>query len=171
VKKRRKPSSKARAGRPRSLRKINKAAGPPTPEESAELAKALRTLVETPMRAFVEAVVRPRPPEVVRVPRITPWWERPAFWKRLARTVKPANPKGGRKAKVKAAGRPKFDLVLTILADIKPAPGLPPAEVEKKVLPVFRGRWAKLKPDDKTDPPVSRTTIYRAYQEYLNPGK
>ena len=31
----------------------------------------------------------------------------------------------------------------------------------------FAVRWAKLKPDDDTDPPVSRTTINRIYQNYL----
>ena len=73
----------------------------------------------------------------------------------------------------KAKGRPaiKFDLVLEILADIGQREGLAsnlqPAEIEKKVLPCFRPRWAKLRPDDDTDPPVSRTLINRAYQEFL----
>jgi hypothetical protein len=83
--------------------------------------------------------------------------------------------------KSKAKGRPgiKFGLVLEILADIKPAPGLQPSEIEKKVLPKFQRRWAKLRPGDqaklgpdgRAKPPVSRRQIYRAYQQYLNPDK
>ena len=73
------------------------------------------------------------------------------------------------KAEAKAKGRPsvKFDLVLAILTDIKPAPGLLPAEIEKMVKPEFRRRWAKLKPDDDTGGSVSRRRIYEAYQQYL----
>jgi hypothetical protein len=73
--------------------------------------------------------------------------------------------------KPKRRSTTKFQLVLDILADIDEREGLPsdlaPAEVERKVLPEFRRRWAKLRPDDDTDPPVSRTVIYRAYQEFL----
>jgi len=35
------------------------------------------------------------------------------------------------------------------------------------VLPEFRRRWAKLKPNDKTEPPVSRRAIARTYQKYI----
>jgi len=75
--------------------------------------------------------------------------------------------------KTKARGRPadKFDLVLDILGDIDRRSGLAsnlqPAEIERKVLPEFRRRWAELKPDDKTEPPVSRRVINRAYQKFL----
>jgi hypothetical protein len=91
----------------------------------------------------------------------------PAWWVRNARKAKPAHPKGGRKAKAKGRPSIKFALVLRLLGDIKPPPGLAPAEIEKKVLAVFRPLWAKLKPDDKAEPPVSRRTIFRAYQKYL----
>jgi hypothetical protein len=76
-------------------------------------------------------------------------------------------------AKAKAKGRPgiKSDLVAEILADIDRreglAPDLQPAEIEKKVLPKFRRRWTKRKPDDKTKPPVSRREIFRTYESYL----
>jgi hypothetical protein len=86
----------------------------------------------------------------------------------------PAKPKGGRKAKARAKGRPsvKSDLVLDILAGIDQsdeglASNLPPAVIEQKVLPLFRPRWAKLRPDDDTDPPVSRKVINEAYKKYL----
>ena len=80
---------------------------------------------------------------------------------------------GGRHAG-KSQRRPaiKFDLVLKILADIDQREGLAsnlqPAEIEKKVLPRFRPLWAKLRSDDDTDPPASRTLINRAYQEFLS---
>jgi hypothetical protein len=91
----------------------------------------------------------------------------PMFFVRVFPAITPANTPS------KAKGRPaiKFDLVLEILADIDQREGLAsnlqPAEIEKKVLPCFRPRWTKLRPDDDTDPPVSRTVIYRAYQEFL----
>jgi hypothetical protein len=91
----------------------------------------------------------------------------PMFFVRVFPAVTPADTPS------KAKGRPgiKFDLVLEVLADIDRREGLAsnlqPAEIEKKVLPGFRPRWAKLRPDDDTDPPVSRTLIYRAYQEFL----
>jgi hypothetical protein len=66
-----------------------------------------------------------------------------------------------------AKAKGKFDLVLEILADIKPAPGLQPVQIWTKVLPEFRRRWKKLRPDDNTDPPVERTTVNRAYQKFL----
>jgi hypothetical protein len=77
--------------------------------------------------------------------------------------------------KAKARGRPsiKSDLVAEILADIDQeedeglGPNLLPAEIEKKVLPHFRKRWAERKPADKTDPPVSRKVIFATYQNYL----
>jgi hypothetical protein len=62
----------------------------------------------------------------------------------------------------------KYDLVLDIMAEIEIEPGLQPAAVRKKVLPVFRRRWAKLNPDDDTKPSVSPRTIIRAYREYLS---
>jgi hypothetical protein len=73
----------------------------------------------------------------------------------------------------------KSALVAEILADFdKPergglAPDLEPAEIEKKVLREFRKRWAERNPEDKTERPVSRTVIFRAYQEYIaaRPGK
>jgi hypothetical protein len=78
-------------------------------------------------------------------------------------------------AKPKGRPRTKFDLALEILADIDQREGLAsnlqPAEIEKKVrLKVpreFRRRWAKLGPDGQTKPPMSRTVIYRAYQQFL----
>jgi len=74
-------------------------------------------------------------------------------------------------ARLKERRRPKFQLVLDILADLAAREELPsdlaPAVVERKVKPEFGRRWAKLRPDDDSDPPVSRTVIYRAYQEYL----
>ena len=75
--------------------------------------------------------------------------------------------------KAKRRGRPgdKSGLVAEILANIDQsqalASDLKPAEIEKKVLPEFRRRWAKLKPNDKTEPPVSRRAIARTYQEYI----
>jgi hypothetical protein len=72
--------------------------------------------------------------------------------------------------------RPKFQLVLEILADIEGLPsGLSPAEIERKVKPELLRRWAKLRPDDqpklgrdgKAKPPVERTTINRAYRQFL----
>jgi hypothetical protein len=87
----------------------------------------------------------------------------PMFFVRAFPAVTPADTPS------KAKGRPgiKFGLVLDILADFKLASGLQPAEIEKKVLPEFRRRWAKLRPDDDTEPPVSRTVINRAYQKFL----
>jgi hypothetical protein len=74
------------------------------------------------------------------------------------------------KAKAKGRGPVKSKLVEEILADIDRDEGvasnLEPAEIEKKVLPHFRRRWKELKPDDETEPPVSRTLISRTYQEY-----
>jgi hypothetical protein len=74
----------------------------------------------------------------------------------------------------------KFQLVLDILADLDEREeglpsGLTPAEVEMKMRPELPGRWAKLRPDDppklgrdgKAKLPVSRTVMYRAYQEYF----
>src|SRR5262249_28136162 len=70
--------------------------------------------------------------------------------------------------KAKRPRGPKFDLVLAILADIDGlASDLRPAEIERKVLPEFRRRWEKLRPDDKTEPPVSRKVINLAYQSFL----
>jgi hypothetical protein len=91
--------------------------------------------------------------------------------------AKPANPKGRPKAKIKAKakGRPsiKLDLALKIMTDdLKPPPGLLPAEIEKKVLakmpPDLRRRWQKRGPDGLLiKDAISRTVIYRAYQKYL----
>jgi hypothetical protein len=116
----------------------------------------------------------------------------PSVWRK--QKAQPAKLKGGRKAeagkaavhanadgvasverrgkvKAKAKGRPKFDLVLNILVDIKPPPGLAPAEIAKKVLakvpPELRRRWEKVGPDGQPKPPLSRRLIYRAYQNYL----
>jgi hypothetical protein len=82
-----------------------------------------------------------------------------------------ASVEGRGKVKAKAKGRPKFDLVLNILVDIKPPPSLAPAEIAKKVLakvpPELRRRWEKVGPDGQPKPPLSRRLIYRAYQNYL----
>jgi hypothetical protein len=76
------------------------------------------------------------------------------------------------KAKTKVRPGIKSDLVAEILADIDQreglAPDLQPAEIERKVLPRFRARWTELKPDDKTEPPVSRREISRTYRNYLD---
>ncbi len=65
----------------------------------------------------------------------------------------------------------KFDLTLKILANIKPAVDLKPAEIEKMVLakvpPEYRRRWEKPGPDGRLKRPISRTVINRAYQEFL----
>jgi hypothetical protein len=101
--------------------------------------------------------------EVWGNPQIRPTFP-PMFFVRVFPAIAP---------KTKARGRPadKFDLVLDILGDIDRRSGLAsnlqPAEIERKVLPEFRRRWAELKPDDKTEPPVSRRVINRAYQKFL----
>jgi hypothetical protein len=99
----------------------------------------------------------------------------PMFFVRVFPAVAPADTP----SKAKRRFGVKFDLVLKILADIDRRGGLAsnlqPAEVQKKVLskvpPEFRRRWEKLGPDGRPKPPVSRTQIYRAYQEYLNRSK
>jgi hypothetical protein len=76
--------------------------------------------------------------------------------------------------KAKAKGRPgiKSKLVAEILAAIDQrkglAPHLQPADIERMVLPEFRRRWAKHKPDDDTEPPVSRREIVRTYKRYFD---
>jgi hypothetical protein len=89
----------------------------------------------------------------------------PMYFVRVFPPVAAANPPP--EPKIRRRKRPeKFGLVLEILTGIKPAFGLQPAEVEKKVLPEFRQRWKGPKPDDPTKPPVSRRVISRAYEEY-----
>jgi hypothetical protein len=102
--------------------------------------------------------------EVRGNPQFAPFFP-PMFFVRVFPAVAP---------KVKAKGRRpiKSKLVAEILADFDQskeglASDLQPAQIEKKVLPKFRLRWAKLKPDDDTDPPVSRREIFRTYQKYL----
>jgi hypothetical protein len=95
----------------------------------------------------------------------------PPGWRWGAQTApaEPAKPKGGRQRRRRPSD--KFDLVLRILADIKPAPGLSPAEIQKKVLskipPEFRQRWEKVGPDGVLKPAVSRKVINLAYQKHL----
>jgi hypothetical protein len=89
----------------------------------------------------------------------------PMYGVRVYPAVSPA-------AKAKGRPSPKSDLVWDILTEIDQSDeGLPadllPAVIDRKVLALFRPRWAKLRPDDKTDPPVSRRRIYEVYQEYL----
>jgi hypothetical protein len=90
----------------------------------------------------------------------------PMFFVRVFPAVAP-------KAKAKKRPGDKFDLVLKILGDLKPVPGLLPAEIERKVLPKvppeLRQRWEKVGPDGRLKPPVSRKVINLAYQEYLKP--
>ena len=101
-----------------------------------------------------------------------PFWPAfPMFFVEVFPTVTPADTP----AKAKGRRRTKFNLVLDLLADIVKREGLPcdlePAEIERedalKVPPEFRRRWEKLGPDGRPKPPVSRTVIYRAYQDYL----
>lgn len=173
MKSRRKPSRKAKAEPkvyrnlleiPESVRrKLRKRE--PTPEEQAEAAETWRRIFtpgpawgdddesERDRIAGVVRLMRPRESENMRLLRMLIKQQKA----QAAQPVRPKKPKGGR----------KFNLVLEILADIKPASGLEPAEIEKKVLPKFRVRWATLKPDDKTDPPVSRKVINGAYQIFV----
>jgi hypothetical protein len=89
---------------------------------------------------------------------------RPYAWTFTIPTATPADTP----SKARRRSGIKFDLLLEILADIKPPPGLQPAEIERKVLPEFHRRWAKLGHDGDTGGSVSRRHIYRAYQEFLH---
>jgi hypothetical protein len=90
-----------------------------------------------------------------------------------AQPARPKKPKRTRRRQQKPKGaprrrqNPKFKLLLEIMAEIDPKPFQEPAQIAKKVLPSFRDRWKKLVPDDKTEPPVSKRHICRAYQTYL----
>jgi hypothetical protein len=145
VKKPRKPSRKAKAG-PKSYLLT----GQPTLEQAAELAEAFR-------RAVLEPTTQEKAQTREKV--------------QAAQTARPKNPKPPRRKQALK----KYVVVLEILADIDQSEGLPsdfaPAEIQMKVLskvpPELRRRWEKLGPNGRTKPAVSRTVIYRAYQEYL----
>jgi hypothetical protein len=69
----------------------------------------------------------------------------------------------------------KSDVVLDILIDADESDeglpsGLTPVQIWGKVLPEFRRRWKKLRPDEQPKlghDPVERTQVNRVYQNYL----